>query len=116
MDKTPLITLPWRGQETIQAIPQLLDHAQQIEIVLPDSYNHALFTALHPDVPPGQLEDMNSSGGPELLVAIAGVEGLEGFQQLVGAVATANATVEVSTPATIFIRHNGGNLRSTPNQ
>lgn len=110
MDKTPSITLPWRGPETIESIPQLLDHAQQIEIVLPDSYNHALFTALHPDAPPAQLEDMNSSGGPELLAAVAGVKGLEGFQELVDAAAAVNAIVEVSTPATIVIRRHGGNL------
>lgn len=107
MDKTPSITLSWRGQETIQSISQLLTHAQQIEIVLPDSYNHALFIALHPDAPPAQLEDMNSSGGPELLAAIAGVKGLESFQQLVDA-AAASTIVEVSTPATIFIRCNSG--------
>lgn len=116
MDKTPSITLLWRNQETIQSIPQLLDHAQQTEIVLPDSYNHALFTALHPDAPPGQFEDMNSSGGPELLAAIAGVKGLESFQQLVDVTTAANAIVEVSTPATIFIRHNVGNPGPTPSQ
>lgn len=116
MDKTPSITLPWRGQETIQSIPQLLDHTQQIEIVLPDSYHHALFTALRPDEPPGQLEDISSSGGPELLAAIAGVKGLESFQQLVDAAAAANAIVEISTPTTIFIRHNGGNHGPASNQ
>lgn len=107
MDKTPSITLPWHGQETIQSIPQLLEHSRQIEIILPDSYNHALFTALHPDAPPGQLEDMDSSGGSELLAAVAKVKGLEGFQELVDPMAAVNATVQVSTPATIVIMRDG---------
>lgn len=109
MNDTPSITLSWRGQETIQSIPQLLEHAGQIEIILPDSYNHALFTVLHPDAPPAQLEDVNSSGGPELLADIATVKGLEGFGQLVDPSAAANAVVEISTSATIIIRCNGGN-------
>ena len=49
-------------------------------------------------------------GSPsELLADIATVKGLEGFGQLVDAVAAANAVVEISTSATIIIRCNGGN-------
>lgn len=107
MEKTPSITLPWHGQETIESIPQLLEHSQQIEVVLPDSYNHALFTALHPDAPPAQLEDMDSSGGPELLGAIAKVKGLEGFAQLMDDAAIADAIVQVVTPARILITWDG---------
>lgn len=107
MEKTPSITLPWHGQETIESIPQLLEHSQQIEVVLPDSYNHALFTVLHPDAPPAQLEDMDSSGGPELLGAIAKVKGLEGFGQLVDDAAIADVTVQVTTPARILITRDG---------
>jgi hypothetical protein len=111
MEKEPLIKLPWRGHETIESIPALLSKAQRIEITLPPNYNHALFSVLHSHEPPAQLEDINASGGPELMATIASVSGLEEFTALTPVLAEANAGVQVLSPAKIFILLPGANLK-----
>jgi hypothetical protein len=111
MEKEPLIKLPWHGHETIESIPPLLDKAQRIEITLPSNYNHALFSVLHPGEPPAQLEDIDASGGPELLANIAAVSGLEEFSALTEALTAANARIQVVSPAKIFIMAPGANLK-----
>lgn len=104
MEKEPSIKLTWRGHETIESIPPLLGDARQIEIILPANYNHSLFCALHPDKPPVQLEQINASGGSELLVAVSTVQGLEGFAALARALATAHIEVQVTSPARVIIK------------
>ena len=103
MEKEPLIELPWHGHETIEAIPALLDQAEQIKITLPTNYNHALYRALHPEAPRVQLEEIDASGGPELLAHIATVSGLEELTALTGALTAAQATVQVISPPTVVI-------------
>ncbi|MEO6430809.1 MAG: hypothetical protein ABIO50_03520 [Nitrosospira sp.] len=107
MEKEPLIKLTWRGHETIESIPPLLDDARQIEIILPANYNHSLFCALHPDEPPAQLEEIDASGGPELFAVIATVKGLEEFIALARALATARIEVQVVSPPSVMIRPTG---------
>ena len=104
MEKEPLIKLTWRGHETIESIPPLLGDARQIEIILPANYNHSLFCALHPDEPPAQLEEINASGGPELLAAIATVKGLEEFIALAKALSTAHIEVQVVSPPSVILK------------
>ncbi|SDA16369.1 hypothetical protein SAMN05216428_105154 [Nitrosospira sp. Nsp11] len=104
MEKEPLIKLTWRGHETIESIPPLLSDARQIEIILPTNYNHSLFCALHPGEPPAQLEEINTSGGPELLAAIATVKGLEEFIALARALTTAHIEVHVVSPPSVIIK------------
>lgn len=116
MEKEPLIKLPWHGHETIEAIPPLLDQAQKLEITLPSNYNHALFSVLHTDEPPARLENIDASGGPELLADIATVSGLEEFASLTEALRAANARVHVLSPATIFILLPGANLKKQKKQ
>lgn len=111
MEKEPLIKLPWRGRETIESIPPLLEGAQRIEITLPSNYNHALFSVLHPGEPPAQLEEIGATGGPELMADIGTVSGLEEFASLTEALAAANARVQVLSPAKIFILLPGANLK-----
>jgi hypothetical protein len=107
MEKEPLIKLTWRGHETIESIPPLLGDARQIEIILPANYNHSLFCALHPDEPPAQLEEINASGGPELLAVIATVKGLEEFIALARALTTAHIEVQVVSPPSVIIKPAG---------
>ncbi|SCX56550.1 hypothetical protein [Nitrosospira sp. Nsp1] len=107
MEKEPLIKLTWRGHETIESIPPLLDDARQIEIILPANYNHSLFCVLHPDEPPAQLEEINASGGPEILAVIATVKGLEEFIALARTLATAHIEVQVVSPPSVIIKPAG---------
>jgi hypothetical protein len=108
MEKEPLIKLTWRGRETIESIPPLLGDAREIKIILPANYNHSLFCALHPGEPPAQLEEINASGGPELLSVIATVKGLEEFAALAKALATADTEVQVTSPPSVTIKPSAG--------
>ena len=112
MEKEPLIKLTWRGRETIESIPPLLGDARQIEIILPANYNHSLFCALHPDEPPAQLEEINASGGRELLSVIATVKGLEEFAALAKAPATGHIGVEVTSPPRVVIKPSAEHLNA----
>lgn len=103
MEKEPLIELPWHGHETIESIPALLDQAEQIKITLPENYNHALYRALHSGAPRVQLEEIDASGGPELLADVATVSGLEELSTLTSALTKAQATVQVVSPPTVVI-------------
>jgi hypothetical protein len=103
MKKEPLIRLTWRGHETIALIPRLLDQTEQVEIALPADYNHALFHALNPDAPPSAPEDIDASGGPELLADIARIRGLEELATLTGVLSKVQASVRLVSPPTLVI-------------
>ncbi|MDT8404993.1 hypothetical protein [Sulfuriflexus sp.] len=103
MNREPLIHLMWHGQETVEAIPELLQQAEQIEIELPSDYNHALFRALNPDAPDAELEDINVSGGVELLSVVASINGLEKLATLVKWLSSEHTSIQVYSPPTLLI-------------
>ena len=105
MDKEPLIKLTWRGRETVESVPSLLDRAEQIEIALPPGYNHSLFCVFHPHAPPSQFENIKISGGPHLLERVASIKGLEEFKALVEPLNALGATVQVMSPPKVIISH-----------
>jgi hypothetical protein len=103
MEKEPLIRLTWRGRETVQLIPALLDQAEQIEIALPANYNHALFRALNPEAPPSALEELDASAGADLLNDIATIHGLEELATLTPTLSGVGARVRLVSPPTLVI-------------
>ena len=110
MDKEPLIKLTWRGRETVESVPSLLQRAEHIEIDLPPGYNHSLFCLFHPHAPPSQLENINISGGPQLLERIASIKGLEEFRTLIEPLHASGATVQVLSPPKVLITRPGVKL------
>jgi hypothetical protein len=107
MENERPVNLPWHGHETIAAVPVLLAQGQQLEITLPANYNHSLFAALHPHAPPAHPEQIDVSGGPELLTNIATVAGLEEFSELTETLKAARAGVRIVSPPTIMIGFTG---------
>lgn len=103
MEKEPLMSVTWRGRETIAAVIQLLNQAEQIEIVLPANYNHTLFSTFNPDAPPSALEDIDISGGPQLLEEIAAIRGLEELAELAQPLRDAGASVQLTSPPKVII-------------
>lgn len=103
MGKEPLIRLSWQGRETIETLHTLMDHTEQIEIILPIDYNHALFHTLHPDAAASELEDIDASGGPELLAVVASINGLEEFASLTKILTAKQARVQVISPPKVII-------------
>lgn len=111
MDKAPLLKLTWHGHETVETVPSLLDLAEQLEINLPSGYNHTLFRVLHPDAPPAQPEYVEVSGGPQLLMHVASIKGLEELAKLAEPLAAMHAIVQVSSPPKIVIMLPGANIK-----
>lgn len=109
MDREPLIKLTWHGEATVESIPALLDQADRIQIVLPAEYNHALFRTLHPDAPDAALESIDIDAGPEILDAVAKVNGLEALANLTTILDRAQASVTLQSPPTLII-----NQQSSP--
>jgi hypothetical protein len=103
MGREPLIRLTWHGLETLEAVPKLLNQTEQIEIELPNDYNHALFSTLHPEASTAELEDIDISGGPELLAEIATIKGLEGFAALIDVLKSVQATIQITSPPKLLI-------------
>lgn len=103
MQREPILRLAWRGEETLRLVPSLLEHADEIEITLPASFNHALFCALRPDAPAGALEQLDVDGRPEMLAAFAKVKGLEAVARLGKALEDAQASVRVVSPPALLI-------------
>jgi len=98
-----IVRLMWRGHETIEAVQLLLLHATQIEIFLPQDYNHALFQVFHPLDTSSRLEINNLEGGPELLENLAGIDGLSEFSDLIDPLLELDASVHVFTPPAVVI-------------
>lgn len=104
-----MIRLTWHGHETIESIPELLEGSESIEIVLAADYNHALFRALHSSTYPSHLEEIDISGGPELLDAFATINGLEELAKLKKPLTQSHASVHIISPPMIIItlpKHN----------
>ena len=101
--KEPLIRLAWRGNKTIDIIPKLLDVAEQVEIILPVGFNHALFRALNPDLQAATNEDIDITGGPELLAKIAKIKGLEHFEALIEVLNRNSSTIQIVSPPMVII-------------
>lgn len=103
MEKKPFISLTWNGHATATSIPELIDMAERIEIVLPANYNHALFRALNPQAPDSAVEDLDITAGPELLTEVAAVSGLEDFSILIDVLNAAQASLRLTSPPALMI-------------
>jgi len=99
----PMIRLPWRGRDTVAAMPDLLTSAHRIEIALPADVNHALFRILYPDAAESDLEKVNINAGPELLSTLSRIAGLEPLADLAEALRGEDISVAVRSPPTLSI-------------
>lgn len=103
MNKVLSIKLTWQGKATIQAIKKFINDAEEIKIVLPDNYNHALFHAFSPDASNELMEELNISGGAELLSKISNVSGLEDIKELINIIELTKAKVQIISPPMLII-------------
>lgn len=103
MDKEPQLRLTWHGHETAEFIAKFISDVKEIKIGLPYDYNHALFHALCPDASTAAVEDLDVSGGPELLSKIAKIGGLEEIEELIKVLDDVNAKVQIVSPPMLII-------------
>jgi len=69
-----------------------------VDIELPLEVHYALYKHLHPDRPHTPSEEIDTSGGAELLAPIAAVAGLQDLKQLEPAVRKARYGVRLTSP------------------
>lgn len=94
----PGAVLRWPGADTLKAARAAIRGGIAVEIELPLEVHYALYKHLHPDRPHTPSEDIDASGGPELLDPIATVAGLQELQQLAPAVRKAHYRVHLTSP------------------
>ena len=103
MDEESRIRLSWDGRASADNIQTLLGEPGCIEIRLAPEYNHALYSRLHSAAARAGVEEIDRSGGAELLETVAGIRGLEDFSQLVAPLAQSGASVHIESPPRVII-------------
>lgn len=98
------IEIEWQGEATIPQIGEALDSNGRADLVLPANYNHALFVHLYPDTEAG-VEDIDVTGGAEVIRSIAEIEGLQDLDAVADLVESSKAEVRVVSPPRVIITH-----------
>lgn len=96
MDKVHLL---WEGRRTIQRAKEALANAEWVEIRMPDDLNHTLFDRFNPNAPPGEIEELDISGGIEIIEKLGQVRALQDIDQLAISAQEAHAKVRIISPA-----------------
>ncbi len=103
MNNKSVIRIIWHGDKTVLALKALAGKTAEIEIRLPNNFNHALYSVLSDHNRSDQLEIIDANGGPELLELLANIDGLESFAQLDAAQKNSIDSVRIHSPPTITI-------------
>ena len=92
------VRLRWPGTDTLKAARAAIRSRAAVQIELPLEVHYSLHKHLYPDGAPRASEDIDASGGAELLRPIATVAGLEELQELEPAVRKGNYRVRLTSP------------------
>ena len=93
----------WSGTVSAREIKSMLGQADQFEIQLAPEYNHVLYSRLHSAKAQAGSENIDKTGGVELLEKIADIQGLEALAELVAPLSRAGASVHIESPPWIII-------------
>lgn len=92
------VALRWPGTGTMKDARAAIRRGEPVDIELPLEVHYALFKHLHPDRPHTPSEEIDASGGAELLAPIATVAGLQDLKELEPAVRKAGYHVRLTSP------------------
>jgi len=93
-----ILPLRWPGTDTLKAAREAIRNGSPVEIELPLEVHYALYAHLHARVAHGAAENIDATGGAELLAPIATVAGLEELQRLQPAVRRGHYRVRLISP------------------
>jgi len=93
-----IVALGWDRSQSIKAARSAVRSGSRVHIGLPLEVHYALYRHLHPDAPRGPAEEVDASGGAELLAQIATVAGLEELGELQREVRRGRYRVRVTSP------------------
>lgn len=103
MRREPVTRIQWKGRESVPVVSQLLEYTEQIELQLAPEYNHALFEKLHPEAPRAVVEQVDRTGGAELLNTVSEIRGLEDMALLVDTLAAEDVSLHIISPPAVII-------------
>lgn len=92
-----VVAMRWEGAQSVKAARSAIASGSLVEIELPLEDHYALYRHLHPESRRA-AEDLDVSGGGELLASIATVAGLDELDKLHAAVQRAHYRVRVTSP------------------
>jgi len=92
------VALRWPGTGTLKEARAAIRRGIPVDIELPLEVHYALYKHLHPDRPHTPSEEIDASGGAELLAPIATVAGLQDLKELESAVRKARYGVRLTSP------------------
>lgn len=90
--------LRWPGTGTLKEARAAIRRGLPVDIELPLEVHYALYKHLHPDRAHSPSEEIDASGGAELLAPIATVAGLQDLKELEPVVRKARYGVRLTSP------------------
>src|SRR5688572_31329989 len=93
-----IVPLRWPGSDTLKAARAAIRSGAAVQIELPLEVHYSLHKHLYPDGAPHASENIDASGGAELLRPIATVAGLEELQELEPAVREGHYRARLRSP------------------
>lgn len=97
VQQSAVVALRWEGPQSVKAARSAIAAGNQVEIELPLEDHYALYRHLHPEATRA-AEQLDASGGAELLASIASVAGMEDVLKLRAAIQRAHYRVRVTSP------------------
>lgn len=98
MSDKPEVRLMWEGRSTLTALRALVQAQTDFELELPPDYHFALFRHIYPHAAAGEPEQIDVSGGAELLDKVVEIQGLNELAELAATVAAAGGRVHIRSP------------------
>lgn len=98
-----LISLLWRGAETVGAARTALAHRIDVELHLPADYHHAAYRRLRSPAYAETAQRRDVAGGAELLGRVADIQGLEDIAQLEAPATGVRARVRIVSPTIAIV-------------
>lgn len=102
MTEIEVIRLMWGGRETAAHVLDALQRDANVEIALPGSMHHALFSHLFPDATTAIPEQLDIAGGAELIATLATLAGLEALAELTDPLARAGYRMQLRSPGPVL--------------
>ncbi len=96
------VRMKWRGAESVAETKRALREHRRVEVELPADYHHTLFRHIRPAAPRNEPEQIDLSGGSELIESIAEIRGLERLADLIPWLRDTGATVELVSPMPVI--------------
>jgi hypothetical protein len=93
-----IVALRWEGRQSVKAAREAIAAGSQVEIELPLEDHYALYRHLHPEATRRGAEEIDTSGGAEILASVATVVGMAAIRRLQPAVRRARYRVRLTSP------------------